>query len=63
VSATAVQFRDLRLKDDIWVLHAGGYPWASGRVTGLGPDRELTLNGVINFGTDDTFSFIVLDEN
>ena len=63
MSATCVPFEDLRLKDDIWVLHAGGAPWASGRVTGLGPDRELTLNATLKIGTDDSFSFIVLSED
>jgi len=63
MSATAVPFEDLRLKDDIWVLHAGGAPWASGIVTGLGPNRELTLNASLKFGTDDSCSFIVLDES
>jgi len=63
VSGTCVQFSDLRLKDDIYVVPGGGAPSVRGRVTGLGPNRELTLNGIINFGTDDSFSFIVLEES
>jgi hypothetical protein len=63
VSATVVQFRDLRLKDDVYVVPGGGRPSARGRITGLGPNRELTLNATLNIGTDDSYSFIVLDES
>ena len=64
MSATAVQFSDLELGDDIYVLPNGGAPHGlRGRVTGLGPNKELTLNGIINLGTDDSCSFIVLDES
>jgi len=52
------------LGDDIYVLPNGGAPHGlRGRVTGLGPNKELTLNGIINLGTDDSCSFIVLDES
>jgi len=60
MSATCVPFSDLQLKDDVCVIHAGANPFVRGLVTGLGPDKELTLNSVINFGTDAGFTFIVL---
>ena len=63
MTATCVKFCDLRLKDDVLVIPGVGKPSVRGRVTGLGPNRELTLNAALNFGTDDTFSFIVLDES
>jgi len=64
MSATCVPFEDLELGDDIYVLPNGGATHAvRGRVTGLGPNKELTLNGIINLGTDDSCSFIVLDES
>lgn len=63
MSATCVQFQDLRLKDDVYVVPGGRGQPVRGRVTGLGPNRELTLNATLNFGTDDGYSFIVLEED
>ena len=63
MSATVVTFHDLRLKDDVYVVPGGGRPSVRGRVTGLGPNKELTLNATLNFGTDDSYSFIVLEES
>ena len=60
MSATVVPFEDLQLKDDVYVIPGGASPFVRGLVTGLGPDKELTLNSVINFGTDAGFTFIVL---
>ena len=63
MTATAVPFEDLCLQDDVLVIPGAGKPSVRGRVTGLGPNRELTLNATLNFGTDDTYSFVVLDES
>ena len=63
MSATAVQFSDLQLQDDVYVVPGRGRPSVRGRVTGLGPNRELTLNATLNFGADDSYYFIVLEED
>ena len=63
MSATAVQFGDLQLQDDVYVIPGRGRTPVRGIVTGLGPNKELTLNATLNFGTDDGYSFIVLEED
>ena len=64
MSASIVNFRDLRLKDEIYIVSGDPTKTLTGRVTGIGPGRNLILDGDRQIaGIAPSVSFIVVNED